>query len=454
MSTLRAQFYQPITDALVRNTWFQVFGDAPTVRQQWLHQFSYLVPVRYQVEQVFNLPDLVRLVLHQDFAIAAAALRAQFHQEFSVKDVELLRREVYQVFQLAGPVGGQRQYTVSVVVDGEQAPNPAKITLERDIDLYYIEAIVTPAIQAHFKLYRHRATVLLSLNGRSYTLMVTTPQRNRAHGGSSYTVELQSPAVQLGEKYADTVSGEYTGFASAIAAELAHGFAVDWQAHDEFYAPGTLIVADQYPIEVIRDLASAGKAVVQSNPDGSLKIVRRRKKRVEQLGECVPDYTLSDVDDFYTVAEEPLRRKKYNAYTVRNQAVSDEGLRVPEVTDISAQVKEVRGYQVPWDGNFDLTHRGGTWAVVEPLGIEERQITEQVIFQDGTGSTDYPIYAWSGISWDQTNLGTITFNEDGSLQSTVAGESLLNITYTTRCKVWRVRDSRTEDLLLVAEEDT
>lgn len=452
MAKIRAEFYQAFTDARIRKAIYQVFNDAQVVRGSWHQRFYGSIAIRQVVEQVFAVPELVRMVVEQDFAITASALRREFNQAFAVKDVDLLRKTVHQVFQLAGVAGEHRQYTVSISVDGALVPNPAKVNLERDIDQYYIEAIVTPAIQAHFVMYTHRAAVVLTINGQPYTLVVTTPQRSRAHGGGSYTVECQSPAVVLGEKYADTVSGEYIGFSSAIAAQLAPGFVIDWQIQDEYYRAGSLIVADQYPIEVIRELAAAVKGVVQSQPDGSLKVIRRRQVQVDQLQEVAPDYTLSDVDDFSTVSEEPLRRKRYNAYTVTNQATADKGLLPPEVTDISADVKQVRGYQVPWDGAFDLTHSGGAWVQIEPQGIEERVETETIEFVDGTGSTQYPIYGWSHLSWQATNLGTVTIAEDGKLRSTVVGESLLEFTYTTRCKLWQVTDPKNEQLQLVAQE--
>ena len=42
-------------------------------------------------------------------------------------------------------------------------------------------------------------------------------------------------------------------------------------------------------------------------------------------------------------------------------------------------------------------------------------------------------------------------SEDGTVRADVAGQSLCEITYTTRCRKWRVRDGRNEQLQLVAE---
>ena len=87
----------------------------------------------------------------------------------------------------------------------------------------------------------------------------------------------------------------------------------------------------------------------------------------------------------------------------------------------------------------------------EPMGREDRQETETVEFVAGAGKVKYPIYAVDSTEWQQTNLGSVALAEDGSLTAAVAAQSLLTITYTTRCLLWRVRDPNNEQLQLVVE---
>ncbi|HNC99108.1 MAG TPA: hypothetical protein PKW90_23435, partial [Myxococcota bacterium] len=145
----------------------------------------------------------------------------------------------------------------------------------------------------------------------------------------------------------------------------------------------------------------------------------------------------------------PEHRSGYNRFVVSSQsATATGGLRL-ESTVINTALQEVRGYQVPWAGDFTLGHTGGSWVSIEPMGVEERSITEVVEIAAGGGSCQYPLYAITATEWLQTALGAIDAAEDGTITAAIASESLLRITYTTRCLLWRVRDAATEQLQLV-----
>lgn len=139
-----------------------------------------------------------------------------------------------------------------------------------------------------------------------------------------------------------------------------------------------------------------------------------------------------------------------NWYLIASQQTTTDTLRLEE-TEVARTLKEVRGYQTPWTGAFTLAHTGGDWVAIEPMGREDRQETETVEFVAGAAKVKYPIYAVDSTQWQQTNLGSVALAEDGSLTAAVAAQSLLTITYTTRCLLWRVRDPNNEQLQLVVE---
>lgn len=439
----------------LRRAIYQVFGDMRGLRRAWRQRFGDALALRLELDQPFAMQDGLRLELLHKFGIFSEALRLELLQDWDIKDITALRREIYQVFGVQGS-GEALSYTVAVTVDGVAVANPVQITIERDIDLYSIDCRLTVGGQAAWTVYTDNADVVLTIDAVDYHLVVVAPTRTRSHGAGTYIVELMSPACRLAQGFADPVSGELTGMASAIAAALAPGYTITWLIHDEYYAPGVLIAAEEYPIDIIRKLAAALRGVVQSNPDGSLTVMYRRPVHVPDRSTATVDHTLSDADDFYTAADTPERRPGYNNFTVSNQNAASGGLRMESV-DISRTVKEVRGYQTPWTGAFDLTHTGGYWVQIEPLGpdgIETRSEAEVVEFVDGAGRTRYPVYAQSVVTWEpNNNLGTITFSEDGDLTSSVVGDSLLALTYQTKCKLWRVRNSRAEQLQLVADDE-
>jgi hypothetical protein len=129
---------------------------------------------------------------------------------------------------------------------------------------------------------------------------------------------------------------------------------------------------------------------------------------------------------------------------------SSESLRIEDET-VSDGVHHLRVYQTPWADDFDLRHTGGDWVYLEDLGIEERQETETVEFVSGQGRARYPVYGVVSVAWKQVNLGTVTRSEDGLLTASVDGESLLEITYTTRAHKWAASNSVLEEVQFVAE---
>ena len=144
-------------------------------------------------------------------------------------------------------------------------------------------------------------------------------------------------------------------------------------------------------------------------------------------------------------------RPGYNRYLISDQLTSGDSLRLEEEA-ITSTTKYIRAYQTPWVDDFSLRHTGGSWVTIEPLGIEVRLIEDEIVeFIAGTGNTSYPIYERVAARWLQTNLGTVTFAEDGRLESSVAGESLLKISYRTKCRKYLATDQEDEQVQLVAE---
>ena len=86
------------------------------------------------------------------------------------------------------------------------------------------------------------------------------------------------------------------------------------------------------------------------------------------------------------------------------------------------------------------------------MGTTEETIeTEQVEIIDGQGRTKYPIYGIDTVEYKQTNLGGITHSENGNIVTATEGESLVELTYTTKYKLWHGIDQLSEDVQFVLE---
>jgi hypothetical protein len=342
-----------------------------------------------------------------------------------------------------------------VTVDGH-AVQVDSMTLEADLDQDALHATISLGDLADYQRCRDLCPVVVqvAINGgaaEEYHLVQTSARIDERHGEARYEVQAESALVLLGAPYAEPVSvEEYTGAASVIATTLCAPLSLAWQTVDWTLPAGAMVAAGETPLALLKRLAAAVGAVVQAQPDGSVRIEPEYPISLPAWPTATPDLVWIETERSEQVAGQPERRAGYNKYLIGETLTAADSLRLEEET-ISETVKLVRGYQVPWTGLFALVHTGGSWVQVEDLGIETRQETETVEIVAGEGRVRYPIQSRDSVRWLHTTLGALTVSEDGTVRADMAGQSLCEVTYTTRCRRWRVRDGRNESLQLVAE---
>ncbi len=438
---------------VVRGALYQSWGNAGILRGSLVQRWGDTVPLRALLAQPWHLYDSVRTTIEQPWAILGAQAQALLAQSWDIRDIELLRASLVQPWAIAADSAVLR-YAVEVLADGLPV-RVSLVNIEADRDEDVLTCEIHPETEDEYLRCYDGAPLQVTVTSGAEILVcqlvVTSPRIDEQHGETSYVVEAMSPAVLLGEPYAATVNGELSGLASAIAQDLAGDIPLAWETVDWAIPEATWIASDETPLSLIKQLAAAVGAVVQSLPDGSLLVLPEYPLSVPAWKTASADISLTEILDCFTAGSTPDHRLGYNTYTIGDQLTTSASLTLDE-TALTSRLKEVRGYQTPWDGAFVLTHTGGDWVTIEPMGIEERYETETVEIVGGSGRVQYPIYSRDAIAWGQVNLGSVSFAEDGTLSASVAGQSLLTITYTTRCKLWLVRDANNEQLQLVVPE--
>jgi hypothetical protein len=360
--------------------------------------------------------------------------------------------------QLAGqtdlPYWGEASPAVvapsSACTIGGVAVDPLAIDLTWGRDQYTISATVTLADAADYALAQVGTPVVLTLHGTDYHVQVESRQRQRSHGEWSYTISCLSPAAWLDAPYSATINGAQTGLASVVAATLAGTISLSWATVDWTLALGDLFATDQTQLALIRQLAAAPGGVLLSLPDGSLVVEPAYPVAVNVWPQSAASAVIREGMDVLSSGETDDHRPGYNVYLITDQVSAADTLRIDTESE-SALVSLLRVYQTPWVDDFDFRHTGGNWVQLEDLGIEERPVDEVIEFIAGEGRTQFPVYALATAIWQQVNLGAVSFIEAGTLTAAVDGESLLALTYTTRCRRYRARDSRSEQVQFVAE---
>ena len=298
------------------------------------------------------------------------------------------------------------------------------------------------------------APVIIEIFGIRYALAGESYSRSREFGSRSWTLTAASPAYRLQSRYADDVSGELVGMASAIAGSLAGGIPVDWRMVDWQVLPGRLSPTGQAPLDAIRDLVSAAGGRLTSARDGILVAMPWPPHSPADWPAQVEAETDS-LSAMISISDDADERELKNAVTVSDEADAGD-LRIEEIPDTRIGGRaEVWVYQIPWRDDFDTRHTAAGWAVLQDLGIEERVVEAEMLeIVDGRGRTQHPIYGVVAARWNKIDLGAITPAEDGTITTAIPAESLLYLTYKTKARRLLVdmREAHPEPIMLIAED--
>ena len=420
--------------------------------RQGLHlRFDRLQQVRQGLHLGFSGLRPVRQGLHLRWYMGdLAVLRQGLHLIYHLSDRVQVRQGLHLRF--SGP--GQEASAPTVSISGRPVW-PVRISVTEDA----AQAVITATLEFDEPLPAGLwppAGVEIEIFGRPYVLIGEQYARTREFGARSWALTASSPAIQLQGRSAIPVQGDLSGPASAIAARLAAPVPIAWRMVDWQVQPLRLVGTGQTPLDLLRTLVSAAGGALVSQPDGSLLARPNPPLAPATWG----DHVAGDLDSLGTmisVNDQADERQLYDSVTVSDEGESQNGLRLEEDRDRRVgDTTEVLAYQVPWRDVFDLRHCGNQGIVVlANLGIEERLVRDELVeIREGQGRTRYPIYGIVRGRWNKTGLGSITPSEDGSLQTGVPRESLLYLTYRTKCRRYRVRgELGAEPLLLVLEDD-
>lgn len=327
------------------------------------------------------------------------------------------------------------------------------INIEGSRDQYCLSCEIHLSGQDYYIQTAILDDLFITVDGVTFEFFVESKQRNRRHGGVNYIVKGLSKTALLDAPYSEPLSGEYTGLASEIVASLAVGYTVNWDTVDWFIPANTLMPADQTPLQIIRAIASAVGAVIQTEHNGEMTIEPKYPVSVPGWATTAPDYTVSDAFDFFTTSEDYEHKPGYNRYLVGDELTSEDNLRIEEEA-LTRATKYIRVYEVPWVNGFYTEHTGSADIVIQDEGIENKLIEDEwVEIVAGSGSLSYPFYSLVSEVMKDTSLGSLTYSEDGTVTTDVAEQSLALVSYYTKCRKYLVTNYETEKLQIVVEED-
>ena len=359
-------------------------------------------------------------------------------------------------------LGGPHRSAEQVVTDGLSVTvagivlDPVRVAITESRQQAVIEVELEIADKATWERIHQGQPATVELWGYAWRLIVDGATRNETWAETTYVVRLASQAARLDFPRADAVEGELAGLASELARRLAGSIPLHWDCVDWRIGPGRWMAAGESPLALLQTLATTCGAVLLSDRDGSLRVQPRYAVSVPDWPAAAPALHLATDAAVIAIDVSGVQRDGIDSITVTDEGAGSDELRLVEDRDRhGAGVTEVLVYQVPWTDDFTLTHRGevATAGIVD-LGVEERLVTEEeIIVQSGEGRAQYPVYAVVAARYNARNLGTVTYSEDGALSTAVKDESILILSYRTRCRRYRVREDLCRDLLVVASNE-
>lgn len=289
-------------------------------------------------------------------------------------------------------------------------------------------------------------TFTVRVQGEDFKFIVdqkSIQKPERTSGGQPdkvVTISGISPSVQLAAPRATPITktwGETT--ALTIAQEVLKDYPYVWEILDWPLRKNLFAVSSQTPLDIVNTLAATVGAVVESLPNGTLRIRYRFPVPVTQYGHSTCDVNLSEADDAYSSTEGFRSSKTYNRIRVSSSNVTTQADRL-EFAAGAFGFGRLLVYPSPWRDTFTIesTHTGTT---ISPALYNERTISEVIEIKASRGSVAYPIQAIVSSNYLTQNLGGVSFEQGSTEITTLAagdGYSLLQVTYKVRAYAFDV----------------
>ncbi|MBI5058973.1 LamG domain-containing protein [candidate division KSB1 bacterium] len=335
-------------------------------------------------------------------------------------------------------------------------------SLNADETSYAWNATIHLASLADYHNMPLDAEFTLSLFGADYLLIVDNKNMDRSKPGEvQLTIQGISPSARLASPRAQLVTKTWGAVMARSAAEEMAGAAIEWNLVDWMISADRLSFTDASPMDVIDAIAKAAGGVVETKPDGSLRVRRKYPVSPQSWPAATGALALNEDEDILSLAEAWRAPTLINRLVITDSSSSTtDGGDVLEYTQDEADPNKgvLRVYPSPWRTTVSLVHTGDARVGLVSRGEVIRTITAELVeFKDGAGQTQYPVYSLTSVVWQYVDLGPVASSLDSkevSASTTVSygGYSLAKITYQTRSLEYDVSDATDESIQFLTVE--
>jgi hypothetical protein len=326
-----------------------------------------------------------------------------------------------------------------ITINGQSFPvEQAEVRL--DEGQYAWVCSVTLYDPAYYDLFQPGDSFSIDMLGEEYVFL---------YDGKSFSrnsiVDVQasvsgiSPSALLGEPRAQKITKTWDTSVLALSAveEVINGYPLVWEILNWGLPPFRLAVQDMTPIEVVQLIAKAAGGVVQTDPDGTLRVRYLFPVRVPDYPTTAEDQFYSDLDHNFSVNEEVGIPEIVNKIRIMDISPGADQDRVEFVQDPDFGDRGyLKVFPSPWRETLFVDHTSLPIVSITYVGVRTEQLEpEDIEILESKGSVGHPIYQLNTLEWLYRDLGGIVFEQDKNdfnTTNTTDHESLLRITYTTR----------------------
>lgn len=442
----------------LRKKFSALYSSLPTLRKSFVQEYGDNQQLFVAFVQEYAIRNGLVRGFAQQYTLSEDSLRKGFAQLYKLNECDLLRLSHVQPYVLAADATMEDGSCSFELTDIGKQLNPHSFIVEHDKGSYFLTVDLHLADQHQFALCKKNLRLLTEVDGEFFqTVIHKSPRRSINPGVVDYIVETASPLVYLGagpsDYYSCPVSGEFSGMASDIVSSLAatKGFSVNWEIIDWMIPQGRLLVNNRTPIEIIRDIVHEVRGIVQPTPDGNMRIIYEYPDPVSNWESVKPALKLVDQDHYGSATENPIARTGHNKFLISDSDSSQSRWSLDDV-GISPTQKYMDLYTVPFAPAIKpVLQTSSDGVTIEPLGVVEKEISEVIVIKNGVGRATKPIYGVIGTIWADTHLGDVSFSEDSQVKTSVLGQSLLTLSYTTKFHRWLTTNPQSKKVLFYAK---
>ena len=453
----------------------QYYGDTVEIKKMVTQLYGNYDGLKKSNIQTYSLAEEIIITLIEEYSLTLDQILSYSDQLYDLNEYNNILKQNEQPYALLGDTDIISS-SISITSDGWPI-DYINIDIEGSLDRFCLTCDIQVASQEDYLKCNILSDIVVIIDGQTYNFFIESRGRRKSHGSIAYNIECISHTAKLGQPYASSITDSFlTGTAKSIVTSLASPYTIDWQLNlndQEVDWPITgeiLATENEYPIEIIKKLVNAVGGKVQTTPEGVLTLINHYPDSVNTWETASSDFTLSDLDHFFSTDETFSARDGYNVFLISDKVLSTDSLTIEERV-ISETQKELHVYQTPFDINFALTMKtsGGSWVdigvgetVLEeiPYNPDDPTETELVEIVNGYGQLNKPYYGHNtynadgseNLQWLETELGIASIQEDGTIECTTLGQSLIRLRYFTKYHKWDVSDARIEDVQFYLEE--